>query len=376
MKESAIYVHIPFCDHKCIYCDFYSVVNKTEVNNYQEKILNEIQYYSNEYSQDRIFTSIFLGGGTPSLMEPEYIDTILNAIKAQYNIDPHSEVTLETNPGTVDLQKLKDFHSIGINRISIGVQSFINEELKFLTRIHDKDTAIKAVCDAEKAGFNNISIDLIYNLPGQTKDSWVYNLETAVNLPIKHISAYSLILEGGTQLNKLVKDGKIVLPDIDYDGEIYELTIDTLKQNSFHQYEVSNYAKQGYECMHNKAYWHYRDYLAFGASAHSFMNGRRWWNYSNLRLYMLKIDELGNAVAGYEELTQEQMLSEFIMLALRSSGLDLQILKQKFGNDWINNRQSYLKALERRGLIYFQEEMITLTKKGYAVCDEILEKIL
>lgn len=376
MRDSAIYVHIPFCDHKCIYCDFYSVINKSEANTYLKAILNEINYYSAEYSHDRLYTSIFLGGGTPSLMEPEYIDAILLAIKNQFNIDPEAEITLETNPGTVDLQKLKNFYSIGINRISIGIQSFIDEELKFLTRIHDSETAKRAVYDAEQAGFENISIDLIYNLPGQNKEKWISNLQTAVDLPIKHISAYSLILERGTQLNKLVRDGKIILPDIDYDAEIYELTIDFLKSSSFHQYEVSNYAKEGYECLHNKAYWHYRDYLAFGTSAHSFMNGRRWWNYSNLTLYMSKISETGNSVAGYEDLTKEQMLHEFIMLALRSSGLNLNVLKEKFGNDWITNRQTYLKALERRGLIYFQGEIIALTKKGYAVCDEILENIL
>ncbi|MCX6149164.1 MAG: radical SAM family heme chaperone HemW [Ignavibacteriales bacterium] len=376
MKESALYVHIPFCDHKCIYCDFYSIVTKDNVANYLGAITKEIINYSNEFQKGRNFTSIFFGGGTPSLMEPDYLGDLISCLKNYYPVSDDAEITLETNPGTVDKSKLKKIKEVGFNRISIGVQSFNDDELKFLTRIHDRQLALTTINDASEVGFENISIDLIFNIPGQTKDMWLRNLETAVSLPIKHISAYSLILEKGTILNKMVLDGKVELQDSDYEGEIYHLTMDYLNKKGFIQYEVSNYAKTGYECRHNNSYWHYKDYLSFGTSAHSFINGKRWWNFSSLKHYLLSIDEKGKAMANSEILTEEQMLSEYVMLALRSDGLNLNGLKEKFGDKWLNESMTNIKSLERKGLLHIKKDMITLTQKGYALCDKILEKIL
>jgi oxygen-independent coproporphyrinogen-3 oxidase len=376
LKESALYVHIPFCEHKCIYCDFYSVITKDNVENYLEALKKEIEHYAGLYSEGRVFTSIFFGGGTPSLMDPWYIGEILKALKSWFNVSDDAEITLETNPGTVNKAKLYEFLELGINRLSVGIQSFNDDELKFLTRIHDSKAAIDTIMDAEAVGFKNINLDLIFNLPGQTRRKWMDNLETAVRLPVKHISAYSLILERGTVLNKLVLDGKVKLQDTDYDAELYRVTIDFLKSRRFHQYEVSNFAKEGFECRHNNAYWQYRDYLSFGTSAHSFVNGRRWWNYSNISLYIKKINEKGAAPASFEELTESQMLTEYIMLAFRSSGLNVKALKEKFGEEWFNSHHSQLKSFQRRGLLIFDDGYIHLTDKGYALCDEILEKIL
>ncbi|HEX2868213.1 MAG TPA: radical SAM family heme chaperone HemW [Ignavibacteriales bacterium] len=376
LKEAALYIHIPFCEHKCIYCDFYSVITKDNVEAYLNALKKEVDHYAPLYSDGRIFTSIFFGGGTPSLMEPEYIEEILGSLRRHFRISDDAEITLETNPGTVSNEKLYEFLASGINRLSIGIQSFNDDELKFLTRIHDRQTAINTILDADKMGFKNINLDLIFNLPGQTKRKWLDNLETAVQLPVKHISAYSLILERGTVLNKLVLDGKVKLQDADYDAGIYRITMDFLRSHRFHQYEVSNFAKQGFECRHNNAYWHYRDYLSFGTSAHSFVNGRRWWNYSNISLYIKKISETESAVAGFEELTESQMLTEYIMLAFRSSGLNLAAFREKFGDEWLESRQSQLKSFQRRGLLLFEDGHIHLTEKGYALCDEILEKIL
>ena len=286
MKNSALYIHIPFCDHKCIYCDFYSIITKDNIPSFLASVKKEIDYYSLLYSKERFFTSIYFGGGTPSLMDTRYISEIIDYLYKSFSVSENAEITLETNPGTVNQNKLKDFCTTGINRISIGIQSFHEDELKFLTRIHDKATAIDTVYNAEKAGFKNISADLIFNLPGQTKAKWLNNLETIVELPVKHISAYSLILERGTILNKMVLDGKVKIQDEDYDAELYELTIDFLESNGFSQYEVSNFSKEGYECIHNKAYWEYRDYLSFGPSAHSFVDGKRWWNFSSLKKYI------------------------------------------------------------------------------------------
>jgi oxygen-independent coproporphyrinogen III oxidase len=376
LKETALYIHIPFCDHKCIYCDFYSIITEDNILPYLNALKKEISYYAKFYSEGRIYTSIFFGGGTPSLMKPEYISEIIKTLKENYNISANTEITLETNPGTVDKEKLKLFRDIGINRISIGIQSFDENELKFLTRIHDKDTATKTVIEANEIGFKNINIDLIFNLPGQTKEKWESNLNIAVKLPVTHISAYSLILERGTILNKMVLDGKVKIQDEDHDADLYETCINFLERYHFHQYEVSNFAKQGFECIHNNAYWRYKDYLSFGTSSHSFMDEKRWWNYSSLKKYLNEIENKNNAVANYEILNKEQMLNEYIMLALRSCGLDIAEFKNKFGDHWLHKNSTYLNELMKRHFISIDKDYIRLTKGGYAVCDEILNKIL
>jgi oxygen-independent coproporphyrinogen-3 oxidase len=273
---------------------------------------------------------------------------------------------------------MKRFHEVGINRISIGIQSFDDNELKFLTRIHNSETAVRTVIDAENTGFDNISLDLIFNLPDQTKEKWERNLNKAVSLPVKHISAYSLILEKGTILNKMVLDGNVKIQDEDYDAELYETTIKFLTKNDFYQYEVSNFTKPGYECIHNNAYWHYLDYLGFGTSAHSFINGKRWWNYSSLKMYIENINQFGNAIAGSEDISPEKALNEFVMLELRSSGLNIKRLEKQFGtqiNAWLKKNYPYFKMLEKKDFVRIQNGNIGLTTKGYAVCDEILSAI-
>ena len=376
MKESALYIHIPFCDHKCIYCDFYSIITSDNIQSFLSALKNEISYYSKLYRSNRKFTSIFFGGGTPSLMEPEYLEEIILHLKNNFDVDENVEVTMETNPGTVDKVKLKDFRQIGINRISIGIQSFDDDDLKFLTRIHNKQTAIQTVCDAAEVGFENLSVDLIFNLPNQTKEKWLTNLKEAVKLPIKHLSAYSLILEQGTILNKMVLDGKVNIQDEDYDADLYETTIDFLTKNGFEQYEVSNFTKPGYECIHNNAYWKYRDYLGFGPSAHSFADGKRWWNYTSLKKYISVVELNQNALMNFETLNKTQIHDEYIMLALRSSGIDVNEYKKMFGESWIKNNYTYLKELSITGNILIDDKNIKLTPKGYAVCDEILKNIL
>ncbi len=372
MKETAIYVHIPFCDHKCIYCDFYSIVSYDNLNNYLTALKNEIEFYASNERNNREIISIFFGGGTPSFVEPSYIGEIIESIQSNFQLKEKCEITLETNPGTVNKQKIEKFIEAGINRVSIGIQSFNEDELKFLTRIHDKETALKTVYNVKEAGIDNISIDLIFNLPKQTKEKWKSNLETAFKLPINHISAYSLILEKGTILNKMVLDGKVKLQDDDYDAELYEFTIDEMTKNNFMQYEVSNFAKEGFQCIHNKAYWDYKDYLSFGTSAHSFANGKRWWNVSSLKMYITMMNQKGNAVIGEEILSREQMLDEYIMLALRGSGLDLTELKNIFGTKWIEINKKYLDSLLSNNFVEEKNNLIKLTPKGYAICDEIL----
>lgn len=376
LKPSAIYVHIPFCDHKCIYCDFYSIITTDNVSAFLCAIKKEIKYYSSLYSEKRSFSSIYFGGGTPSYMNPEYIGEIISELKNNFNIKSEAEITLETNPGTVDKQKFIQFKNVGINRISIGIQSFNNDELKFLTRIHNSETAIKTVYSAAEAGFENISIDLIFNLPGQTKEKWIKNLNQAFELPIKHISAYSLILERGTILNKMVLDGKVILQDDDYDADLYEITLEMMEKNNFVQYEVSNFAKEGFECLHNNAYWHYHDYLSFGTAAHSFVNRKRWWNFSSLKMYITSIEEKGNAVAGFELIKENDAVNEYIMLALRSRGLDLNEFNSLFNSNLLNDKQELINKLVNKGFLSSQHNFLKMTKKGFPICDEIIKEIL
>lgn len=373
MQDISLYIHVPFCDHKCIYCDFYSIITQDNINNYITALQKEIESYSEQLNNKNII-SIFFGGGTPSLLEPNNINEVLMFIKSNFSLDAKAEITLETNPGTVDNKKLNKFRDTGINRISIGVQSFNDNDLKFLTRIHDKQTAVDTIKNADEAGFENINIDLIFSIPRQSKEIWKDNLELAAALPVKHISAYSLILERGTILNKMVLDGKIKLKDEDYDASQYEYTIDFLTNHGFEQYEVSNFCKTGFECVHNLSYWEHKNYFGFGPSAHSFVDSKRWWNFSSLKMYMSSIELKGNAVRGSEELTKKELEQEFIMLALRSRGLDLDILEEMYGNEWISVNNNYLHKLVEEGYIIWSNNFIKFTKAGYLLCDEILLK--
>jgi oxygen-independent coproporphyrinogen III oxidase len=376
LNETSIYIHIPFCDHKCIYCDFYSIIKYDDVNKYFDCLIREIEHYSNFYSENRLITSIFFGGGTPTFVKSNLIQKIILELKKKFTISPMAEITIEANPGTVDEKKVHEYLSAGINRLSIGVQSFNEDELKFMTRIHDKQKALDTINLARREGFNNISIDLIFNLPKQKKEMWISNLSIAVDLPIEHISAYSLMIEKGTILNKMILDGKVKIMDKDFDAELYELTIDFLSENNFIQYEVSNFCKQGYECKHNLGYWNYKDYLSFGTSAHSFVNGIRWWNYSALSLYISSIKSKGNARAGSEQLTPEQKINEFTMLALRSNGLNLAELEKLYGGQWFQKNETYFDLLNNKGLITVNNNFIKFTKQGYAICDEIISKFV
>jgi oxygen-independent coproporphyrinogen-3 oxidase len=370
-NQIAIYIHIPFCDHKCIYCDFYSITKTENVNEFIKAIKVEI-LNSKKYFENSEVSSIFFGGGTPSLLTPKQIDEILTTIITICKISQTAEITLETNPGTVDLEKLKDFKSVGINRLSVGVQSFDDEELRFLTRIHDKKLAITTIENGSKAGFENINLDLIFNLPKQTRAIWNSNLKTAISLPITHISAYSLILERGTILNKMVLDNKISMNEDDYDASLYESTIEFMTQNKFNQYEVSNFCKDGFECKHNLAYWQHKNYIGLGPSAHSFFNNKRWWNFSGVKQYVKKIEEFGNAIRGEEIVTPNQLQDEFIMLALRSNGINVSQLKNIHGNEWLIQNQSYINELKQNKYLVEDESFIKFTSKGYLLCDEIL----
>ncbi len=376
MKDAALYIHIPFCEHKCIYCDFYSIITFENQLEFIKALKQEIDFYSQSSFQNHIFTSIFFGGGTPSILEPSQIYEILNHLYEKFHFADKIEITLETNPGTVDRSKLKFFKDAGINRFSVGIQSFDEEDLKFLTRIHSSESAIQTVYEIKEAGIDNINIDLIFNLPNQTKEKWLSNLEIASSLPVKHISVYSLILELGTILNKLILDGKVKIQDEDYDADLYEITINYLTAIGFQQYEVSNFSVEGFECIHNLSYWQHKNYLGIGPSAHSFYENKRWWNYSSLKRYIIEIEQNDNALMSQEILTQNQLQDEYIMLALRSKGLILQELENKFGNNWLDENLPLIEDYINAGFMMKNNGVLKLTSSGYSVCDEILKNLL
>lgn len=375
MTEASIYVHIPFCHHKCIYCDFYSIINHKNVLDYFYAIEKEIEYFSDIYKDKAYITTIFFGGGTPSMIEPSYISRILKKIYSGFEIDDDPEITLEANPGTLNERKLGELLEIGVNRLSLGVQSFNDEELEFLTRIHTAKEAIDSVLTAKRVGFNNINIDLMFSLPSQDLETWKQNLQIAVELPINHISAYSLTLEHGTPLYYQVKNGKFPLSTIEHDADNYEYCMDFLAKNNFIQYEVSNFAKDGKQCKHNINYWSHTNYFGFGPSAHSFWNDTRWRNYTALSFYLEAIKKKKNAILREEVLTPTQLYNERIFLGLRSTGIDLKRFEEEFKINLIESEKRFFDDLLRNNFITINENRLKLTSKGYLICDEICQQL-
>ncbi len=376
---SGIYLHIPFCERKCIYCDFYSVENLNLLSDFAELLIKEIEIFKSEseFVADTIFDTIYFGGGTPSLLEISQFEKILNSLFKNFKISTNAEITVETNPGTVDKLKLTKFRKIGINRLSFGVQSFFDDDLTFLGRIHTSETAINCVKFAFESGFENVSVDLIFGLPGQDEGRLLVNLEKIIELNIPHVSAYNLIVERGTPLYELVKFGKVKLPDDDEQAELYELTIEFFEGAGYKHYEVSNFAKDGFECRHNLKYWQYENYIGFGPSAHSFWVNKRWWNVANLEKYAKAINSGKLPIANFEILNYEKMVEEFVYLGLRSTGIDLKKFKSKFGFDLLASEiMDEINELKNLNLVSVDENFIKLTRKGFMLCDKIAVDII
>ena len=382
---ASLYLHIPFCEHKCIYCDFYSISpresadrNEGLIRRFLDALKREIGLRSRDERFKASYETVFFGGGTPSLLSPSAIDGILDVLAGSFSIERDAEITLETNPGTVDLQKLKAFRAIGVNRLSLGVQSFYDDDLQFLSRIHSSRQAKESIRDAHQAGFQNVSIDLIFALPSQTRDRWESNLRQAVELNPTHLSCYSLILEPNTPLFRMVESGQVTLLSVEQDAELYEHTIHFLGTQGYEQYEVSNFAKPGFKSRHNGNYWNHTNYLGFGPSAHSFWSTaqsggapKRWWNLANVTGYAERLERGNLPVAGEEELTTEQLIEEEVLLGLRSEGVDAAGFPRKFGRDLMAEHRPKIDALISNGMAIVKDGKIRLTAKGYLVCDEI-----
>ncbi|MGO9481172.1 MAG: radical SAM family heme chaperone HemW [Candidatus Kryptoniota bacterium] len=387
-----IYIHIPFCEKKCFYCDFYSISrtgnggmaivggggdgsaeNRSRQDEFVRSLVKEIELFSKTYPDKLFADTIFFGGGTPSLLSPRELEFILNALHKCFNILTGAEFSVECNPGTVNRHSLSDYRQLGANRLSFGVQSFFNDELTFLSRIHNSQQAIVAFESARSAGYDNVNIDLMYGLPEQTDRRLLSNLEHAVALKPEHISAYNLIVERGTPLFTAVASGEIKPLDNSAEAGMYELAMSFLKENGYEHYEISNYTRDGFECKHNLKYWNGEEYIGFGPSAHSYLGNSRWWNISNLSGYISDLSDDRLPISAREELTEAQRVDEFVMLQLRQGKLELKTLHKKFG---IDLDSAFISDLKKTGYADAFEDRILLTDSGFVVCDEIAEKVL
>ncbi len=336
---------------------------------------SEIQLYAFYGSKEKIET-IFFGGGTPSLLSPSTVSDILRQLSATFNISSDAEITLETNPGTVDQQKLEGYRAADVNRLSFGIQSFHDDELKFLTRIHNSSEATSAVRMAKQAGFTNINVDLIFALPNQTMERWKDNLQRAVELNTQHISAYNLIVEDNTPLARLVSAKQVSSLPSETEAEMYSFTMDVLQREGFEHYEVSNYCKPGFHSRHNMNYWNHSNYLGFGPSAHSYWATKRWWNVSNIRSYCEKLSAGILPVVGDEHLNRNQLMDEHVMLGLRSNGVDLHRLHDMLGVDVLASHRSTIQSIIDDRLAILDNAVLRLTYKGFLLCDEITRRLL
>jgi oxygen-independent coproporphyrinogen-3 oxidase len=378
-RPAGIYLHIPFCEKKCVYCDFYSIEVTTQMERFVEKLCREIDLRAERndfFKTDFRATSVFFGGGTPSLLKPEHLERIVLKLREHFTIELDAEWTMECNPGTVSVESLKAYRSLGINRLSFGVQSFVPSELEFLKRIHSPEESREAVRMAREAGFDNVNIDLMFALPGQTLESLQFTLKNALELQPEHISAYSLIFEEGTPLYTQLLKGKVREMAEDDDAEMYEYAMAEFFKNGYEQYEVSNYAKPGYECRHNVAYWSGDQYLAFGPSAHGFLKGERYWNVRSLNSYTAAIDKGEPAVLKTEKLSKEELMFERAFLEMRAKGLDAARFLKDFGIDIQELLKEKLADWKRAELIVFKNGRIALTPRGYLICDEISLQII
>lgn len=360
-----LYIHIPFCVRKCEYCDFVSFAGKENcIDRYIDALGCELE----EYKGTRVDT-IFIGGGTPSVLNAEQITRVCAVVRDNFVIDGDVEWSIEVNPGTVEDSKIKAMLIGGINRVSVGVQSFNNKELAAVGRIHNDKTAYDTVMKLSKAGFTNISIDLMESLPYQTAESFAYSLKKAVELPIKHISVYSLIIEEGTPLKEKYDRGIYCEPDEDTDRDMYAYTARFLKQYGFERYEISNYAKAGFESRHNIKYWQCEEYIGAGLAAHSYYRGRRYSNTTDLEKYMSGDFRSGEE----EELTENDKMSEFMMLGLRMMrGIDTAEFEKRFGKSFYEVYGKTAARFEKLGLLEYCGDFCRLTEKGIDVSNSVM----
>lgn len=372
MKELGIYIHIPFCKQKCKYCDFISFSNKESyVEKYIKALKNEVINNKNKAKEYEV-TTVYIGGGTPSFIESSYIVEILKTIKENYNIKKNAEITIEVNPGTVNEEKLKDYFNAGINRLSIGLQTTNNDLLKIIGRIHSYEEFLKTYNSAREVGFKNINVDLMIGLPTQILVDIQDSLEKIIKLKPEHISVYSLIVEEGTLIEKEISKGILKLPDEEQERKEYWMVKNTLEKAGYKHYEISNYAKKGFESKHNTNCWEQKEYIGFGLAAHSYLNKIRYSNTESLEEYLKN-----NNITIHEKQDKELEEKEYMLLGLRKiDGIKISEFKNKFVDSPIYTFRNELNKLVQEELIEIDSDNIKLTNKGIDLANIVWEEFV
>ena len=368
LGDMGLYVHIPFCKQKCMYCDFPAYQNLQDYyETYVYALVQEMDLWVSEHPESKAkpIDTIYFGGGTPTELSVQQLQMIVDKIKSTFTITDDCHMTIESNPGEVDLQYLTKLVKLGFNRISFGVQTFDDKALTMLHRSHNGEKAKQAVYEAKEAGFTDINIDLIYGLPRQTLEDIQYNLNILKDLPINHISTYGLQVEVGTYLYHLVQKNLISIPSESIDEAMYDTMMEGLKELGFERYEISNFAKDSSYSRHNLKYWHYVDYLGFGAGAHSFYEGIRRSNNRNVMPYIQAVDRYTMPTIDTETITVERAQEDFCFLALRTKwGLDEQKFEDRFGVSVHNLFGNILEDLVTKGLLEYQNSSYHLSSEG------------
>ena len=366
---AGVYIHIPFCRKACHYCNFHFSTSTQLQEGFTNALLREIDLQKSYLSEP--VSTIYFGGGTPSILPSANIKNIISRLQKKFTIENNAEVTLEANPDDISLEKLEEWKQIGINRLSIGIQSFFQQDLAWMNRAHNAQQALDCITLAQKAGFNNLTIDLIYGTPTLSDEAWEKNVKTAIDLQIPHLSCYALTVEPKTALDKLIKQKKLADVDTEKQARHFELLMDWMKEGHYEHYEISNFAKPGFRSRHNSSYWQGKPYLGLGPSAHSFNGTSRQWNVANNALYIQSLSK-GLVPFDTEVLTTEQQLNEYIMTSLRTmEGISLQKVKQNFGKDkseyLIKTAQPHLNHLH----LTLEDDYLKTTTEGKLLADGI-----
>lgn len=369
-----IYLHIPFCKTRCTYCDFYTLTNESQIDKFVEAISVEAALRKNEIQEE--VKTIYFGGGTPSRLNINHFEKIFESLYNNYSIDSKAEITVEANPDDLSDEYLETLSKLPVNRLSIGIQSFNDYELKFLSRRHSSQQAIDSVRIAQKHGFSNISVDLMYGLPDQTDEIWRENLQKVTSLDVQHLSAYHLIYEEKTRMYSMLKAGKIKPVDEELSTTMFSMLIDWMTSHNFIQYEISAFGKEGFFSQHNTSYWKNRKYLGLGPAAHSYDGYDRSWNISSLNRYIKGV-ESGILEREAEHLSINEKYNEFILTGLRTMwGVNLSDMINLFGEDiytyCIQNAQQYINA----GKLTIQENSLKLTRDGIFISDGIMSDLM
>jgi oxygen-independent coproporphyrinogen-3 oxidase len=367
---AGIYLHIPFCKQACYYCNFHFSTSLAQQPALIKQMLREITLQQ-EYLAGQTVTSIYFGGGTPSLLSRNDLQQLLDKLYATFKIDPGAEITLEANPDDLSPEKLSELRAAGINRLSIGVQSFHEEDLRWMNRAHDSRQALQSIRDARDAGFNNLTIDLIYGGPTLSDDGWAANVQQAIDLGVQHLSCYALTVEPGTALDQFIRKKKVPLLDTDKAARHFEQLMQWTANAGYEHYEISNFALPGWHSRHNSSYWQSQPYLGLGPSAHSFNGHSRQWNIANNALY-IKSMERDTVPFELEELTPTMMLNEYIMTTLRTSeGCLLPVIVERFGTDKRDTLLKTARPFLDKGWMVLRNEALVLTPEGRLFADGI-----